>query len=1071
MTTSPAQEPSPQERTIALPPTPDPAPGGGLRPEPRDANTLLSGLVLVLAFLSASFLARNSDVWFHLATGRLLAEREFSFGIDPFAYTTEGVYWANHAWLFDLGLYGLYNLVGGAGLVVLKALLVTALAALLLGVRRPGSGPGLPVVCTTLAVIAMSPRLLLQPACVSYFLLGLTFWLLWRPQTPGKHGTPAFPLLAVFALWVNFDEWFLLGPALVALFWVGERLEGRRQTPGWLVPAGLAVCLLNPYTFHAFTLPPELAVVSWTGGLRQDTRLAAQFASPWQPLSLHPAAVAYYVLTALGLISFLLNPKALRGWRLVVWLPFALLAAWQARTIPFFAVVAAPITALNGQDFLADHRWVAASLKLAGAVLLVPALLALIFFTWPGWLAGQGRHVAWGLQADPSLERVARTLEQWRRQGLLAQGERVFALSPDVAHYSAWFCPGERHFFDHRYRLFPGAAQDFETVCQALQPDLFPGQSVAKNWREVLRQHGVSIVVFSDREPQRLGAVLHRLAAEPRHWTLLQVPGQALIAGWNAARPEGAFAPLAFDADRLAFGAQDARAQQELPAAPEEGPEHLPPRRDFWARFIRPPAPSSWESAAATLYLRWFDEGEAGQREQQLHGLLRGFAASLAGLAAVPSTAPAAALQLTTSRHLLWPRDSADTFLVRNQLGPFFVALVERPPALPLLAVRAARQAVAINPEDSVAWLRLGQAYLLLRSLTAERTAEGLLPPLVQLRHVQIATALEQALRLDPDLEEAHHELAYLYGERNYLDQSLEHRRVELRLCRQAPHAGETAEEWAHRRQFVEADTAKLEKLVGERRQSYAAASPRLQGERVPQALLALRHGLARQALEEVLLPSPADVLGAAGMKLELEMLLCLGRVEEVRPILNDERMRASKDGLLYLDISAPKRPDGTALYTVPYHWPAYEWLQVLQAAAVGDYGQARGALAAIRLGLSAGNERLKRQLRDLTRTDLALLPGLLCGPLPFLPAFTAQVLDLSRQRRAALEDGEPVLRAQQADLCVLEGLLALEQAAPEDARSALTAAQQLAEQPPAAVSFAGRPIAAAYLGKLYRRE
>ena len=101
--------------------------------------------VLALAFLTASFVARNSDAWFHLATGRLLAQGQYRFGADPFAYTTEGTYWANHSWLFDLALYGGYNLVGGTGLVILKALLVAALAALLLQIRRPGAGAWLRV--------------------------------------------------------------------------------------------------------------------------------------------------------------------------------------------------------------------------------------------------------------------------------------------------------------------------------------------------------------------------------------------------------------------------------------------------------------------------------------------------------------------------------------------------------------------------------------------------------------------------------------------------------------------------------------------------------------------------------------------------------------------------------------------------------------------------------------------------------------------------------------------------------------------------------------------------------------
>src|SRR5437870_13766645 len=101
---------------------------------------LLVVLVPLFAFTVASFAVRNSDFWLHLATGRELAAGKYTFGVDPFAYTTEGVYWVNHAWLFDLLLYRTYQAVGGTGLVVLQAVAVALLAVLLLRFRSPG-GP------------------------------------------------------------------------------------------------------------------------------------------------------------------------------------------------------------------------------------------------------------------------------------------------------------------------------------------------------------------------------------------------------------------------------------------------------------------------------------------------------------------------------------------------------------------------------------------------------------------------------------------------------------------------------------------------------------------------------------------------------------------------------------------------------------------------------------------------------------------------------------------------------------------------------------------------------------------
>jgi tetratricopeptide (TPR) repeat protein len=1080
---SPAQQeqkPDPDERKIPIPAVPRSS-GTAESQRGRGLGAVFMILVLTLAFLAASFPARNSDLWFHLATGRLLANREFSFGSDPFAYTTQ-VYWACHSWLFDGALFAARGWIGDAGLVVLKAVLVMALAALLMRIRRPDGATWLPAVCTMLAILAMSPRLLLQPACVSYFLLGLTFWLLWRSQAKTSS---YFILPLVFILWVNVDEWFLLGPLLVALFWLGEWAGGQRRTPGWLVPVGLAACLLNPYTYHAFTPPAELSIVPWTSGLRLDPRIRTAFASPWETEYLHAAmrlnaaVLAYYVLTLLGLASFVLHRPALRDWRLLVWLTFAVLAGWQARLIPFFAVVAAPIMALNGQDILnaryaetnTRNRFVLGMCSLA-LLLVLPCLIAL---TWMGWLAGydrEERHVAWEVQEDSSLRQAAETLDQWRRQGLLPEGEHVMALAPEVAQYCAFFCRGEKQFFDHRYPLFPHAAREYETVCRALLSssghDAPPAKDSDKqrpaDWQRVLRDHKVGIVIFYDRDPRRLFAVLNRLAGEPENWTLLHVAGQALIAGWNKARPSGGFDSLAFDADRLAFGPKD---EHQTPPAPEQGPAQLPKHRDFWARLAGPPASPSWESAAAAAYLQFFHVSEAAQRQRQYLLSLRGYAASLAGLPAQPSAVIQAAFQLASSEKLLYP-EADSQYLVRKDLGPFFADLVDRSPALPLLAVRAARRAVAADPEDATAWLRLGQAYLLLRNFTCERTAEGLLPPLAQLRHVQIVTALEQALRLDPDLEDAHRELAYLYGESNSLDQSLEHRREEIRLTRKAgPRPGETKQDFNYRLEPSEKELARQVELVDLNRKKYASISRSPQGDRVMLARRVLSElGLAKLAADEILLTTPADVLSAPGIRLELDLLLSLGRLPEVRDILNNRALRASKHGLEYSDLPPPADPDKEKLYRkMPYHCPAYEWLHVLASAAAGDYAACREDLRVIRASLQARQEQVRQRAIQFEHSTSAFLPALVTGPSPFLPAFISLAVAHAVEEKAAFDAEQQTLLAQQADVCVIEGLLALEQGDVDAARSAFAEAQKLG----ADMAFAGRPIAAGYLGKLAR--
>jgi hypothetical protein len=96
------------------------------------------------------------------------------------------------------------------------------------------------------------------------------------------------------------------------------------------------------------------------------------------------------------------------------------------------------------------------------------------------------------------------------------------------------------------------------------------------------------------------------------------------------------------------------------------------------------------------------------------------------------------------------------------------------------------------------------------------------------------------------------------------------------------------------------------------------------------------------------------------------------------------------------------------------------------------------------------------------------LLGGLLTGPSPFMPAFSAGALVRLLAQKAMLEQAGPAWRAQQADLCAIEGLLALEQGATEEARAAFAEARRLSGEG-RGVAFAAGPIVGGYWPKLGR--
>src|SRR5262245_62174871 len=266
--------------------SPRPAPG---KSRWKVSEAILVSLFLILAFFLASFAVTNADFWMHLATGRLIAQGEYVPGDeDPFSFMSEPGPWINHSWLYDWGLYTLYELIGGQALVVLKGLVAVALILVLFQLRRREFGWGLPVGALALSALAMSPRLFFSPMLLSLLALAITLALLFKKQTSLFASSPAGPtgqpeatsvasghtgwrhlwwLPVLFALWVNLDSWFILGPITVAVFLLGmlvQRRAGNDVGPpprllAGVLGVGLLACLVNPYHVRAFQLPGELA--------------------------------------------------------------------------------------------------------------------------------------------------------------------------------------------------------------------------------------------------------------------------------------------------------------------------------------------------------------------------------------------------------------------------------------------------------------------------------------------------------------------------------------------------------------------------------------------------------------------------------------------------------------------------------------------------------------------------------------------------------------------------------------------------------------------------------------------
>jgi tetratricopeptide (TPR) repeat protein len=1007
------------------------------------------------AFLLASFPARNSDLWLHLAAGQQLMQGTGSFSPH---------------WLYDLLVYGLYTAVGGTGLVLLKALLAVGMALLLLRLCQTGPPWWVAVVCTALAVLAMSTRLLLQPAILSYFFLALTVWMLrdspganatrlappgaYAPGSPGRFRL-AGPLLVLFVLWANVDGAFVVGLGLVALVWLGRSLdEGGSGFLGRVCAFAVltAACLLNPSHVYVFTSHSTWAWLGWEQG---TSPLGSAYLGQ---VGASPAALAYYPLLGLGLLSFALNlPRWPWRWFLP-WLALAVLSVCRVRVVPFFAVVAGPVLAWQLQQFFArrpatiDSRQETggsnARLLAIASCFLPPAscllLTAFLACAWPGWLqAPPYEPRRWAIEVPSSVKRGALETAQWHRDGKLGPEARGLHLSAVTLRAFAWLCPQDKGVLD------AGLADAIRGAAEA------PG-----NWRGRLRKLGVNHIIVYDTDGGRLFAALTRLLTDPEQWPLLYLEGNLAVFGWrDPARPGSAelFRGLRLDFDRLAFH----------PSKKEEAPRRAstqePEPRTWWEAFVKPIPPPPVDRDEASLYLLY---AEALRQTAPRRYLIAWRAAETAGLVGAAgswaspgrSFGPGWLLDVRWRFALIQPQPPDKAAGLDSVPVPDYVALAfvqrflmqkdQTPPALLYLAIRAARRALADNPRDARTYLVLGECYLLLLHHTREWSWAQRAPQLGQLRRAQASAALNQVLALKPDLAhavQAHLDLSWLYREMGYEDLVLKHLRAFRESAQKAgPPPGVTAEQFRAQQAGVDQELHKLAAALDEREKRYAAEA---KGRRpVDRAALAFKLGLAGRA-RDLLLSSDIAAFGPPGMALELELLLGTGRARDVWQWTGLEKQREAQQKDL-----GPAR---------------YHWLRAQALAATGDYALAQEELRRLAPGGPT------RAASAPGRVVATLLGRQLLDEQPFgvaLPALAWRAV-LRAEFASAVAGVAQGLR-QEADARVLRGLLALEQGDVAEAKAAFRLAlaawkDQAAADSGAGLDFNSRPLAQSYLERL----
>ena len=218
---------------------------------PSASDLIFVTLLGLLSFTALSVrLLGDAGIGWHIRTGQMILATHTIPRVDPFSASSAGQPWYAWEWLYDVAVGWLDSSAGLNGVVLLTAVLIAGVFAwtfrLLL---RRGTNFIVALVLVLLAASAAMIHFQARPHVVSWLFTVVWFWILESAEKTcaglpsassseysaikSERGWPLWVLPPLMLVWANVHGGFLIGFALLAIYWVGAvwqwfRLKGER---------------------------------------------------------------------------------------------------------------------------------------------------------------------------------------------------------------------------------------------------------------------------------------------------------------------------------------------------------------------------------------------------------------------------------------------------------------------------------------------------------------------------------------------------------------------------------------------------------------------------------------------------------------------------------------------------------------------------------------------------------------------------------------------------------------------------------------------------------------------------
>jgi hypothetical protein len=192
---------------------------------PSVGDVLFVALLGLLVFTNLSTrLLGDAGIGWHIRTGQLILSTHSVPHVDPFSSSMHGQPWFAWEWLYDVLAGWLESTAGLNGVVLFTALIIAAVFSwtFRLLVWR-GTNVLLALVLVLLAASAAMIHFLARPHVVSWLFTIVWFWILESSEkscdSDASRTLPLWLLPSTILVWVNVHGGFLVGFALLGIYW------------------------------------------------------------------------------------------------------------------------------------------------------------------------------------------------------------------------------------------------------------------------------------------------------------------------------------------------------------------------------------------------------------------------------------------------------------------------------------------------------------------------------------------------------------------------------------------------------------------------------------------------------------------------------------------------------------------------------------------------------------------------------------------------------------------------------------------------------------------------------------